>query len=354
MTAARLLTAALSLALCAGPVLAQEATPPSWMEQPRDWSATLKQDATALHAIIVDSHPGIYDAQNPGFRAKVDDSLALALRRAETTTDAGGWWWAMRGFVAAFDDGHVQMGLKDQTSGLPTRWPGFLTVYRGADQIIAARDESDAGTPPLGARLIDCDGTSAEQLATERIGAFRGRWFLESQHVQFGDWLFMNASNPWISDMRECRFESGGETKTWSLAWRPIASEDLSARRTALSRRGAGDFGLKTLADGGVWLSMPSFNGNPGSAPHAALTALLPELETRKAELRAAPFVVLDLRGNGGGSSHWSEHIAVTLWGEDWIRAHRLPPIEAIEWRVSDANLATIQSGRASCRERVL
>lgn len=339
----RVLTAALALSLLAAPAVAQETPAAGGMSAPRDWSATLRQDATSLHDTIVDSHPGIQDTRNPAFPGKVDAGLALALQRAETTRDAGGWWWAMRGFVASFDDGHVQIGLKE-SAGFPTRWPGFLTVYRGADQVVANRDDADANAPPLGARLIDCDGVSADQLAAERIGAFRGRWFLESQHVQFGDWLFMNASNPWIGEMRECRFESEGRTKTWTLNWRGIESADLTARRTGLSQGGAEDFGLTTLDDGAMWMSMPSFNGDPGSEPHTKLTAMLAEMTDKQDALRAAPYVVLDLRGNGGGSSHWSERVAVLLWGIDWVRANNLPPIEAIEWRASDANRAAIQS----------
>lgn len=339
---ARLLTAVVALGLMTAPALAQDG-PAAADATPRDWSQTLRQDATGLHAIIVDSHPGIHDTRNPEFRSKVDAGLALALQRAEATTDAGGWWWAMRAFVAGFDDGHMQIGMKDR-SGFPTRWPGFLTVYRGADQVVASRDEADLNAPPMGAKLIDCDGVSADRLAAERIGAFRGRWFLESQHVQFGDWLFMNASNPWISEMRECRFESDGRTRTWPLNWRGIEADDLRARRTALQNGGDLAFGFRTLADGAMWLSMPSFNGNPGSEAHTKLTAMLAEMEEKQAALRAAPYVVLDLRGNGGGSSHWSERMAVNLWGLDWVRAHNLPPIEAIEWRASDANLATIQS----------
>jgi hypothetical protein len=333
--------AALTLSLCAAPALAQQA--PAAPSAPRDWSATLREDATALHALILDSHPGAYDAQNPRFRAKVDAGLALALQRADTATDVGGWWWAMRGFVASFDDGHVQIGQKDQ-SGFPTRWPGFLTVYRDGEQVVVNRDEADANAPPLGARLIDCDGVSADRLAAERIGAFRGRWFLESQHIQFGDWLFMNASNPWISEMRECRFESEGQTRRWSLNWRSVESADLTARRTALAQRGAPEFGLTTLDDGAKWLSMPSFNGDPGGEAHARLTAMLEEMQADPEAFRTAPYIILDLRGNGGGSSHWSEHVAVLLWGIDWVRAHNLPPVEAIEWRASDDNRAAIQS----------
>jgi hypothetical protein len=333
--------------ILASPVMAQDATPPppgpGWMAAPRDWSATLRQDATALHGIIIDSHPGVHDSLNPEFRARVDAGLALALRRAESTTDAGGWWWAMRAFAAGFDDGHVQLGLT-QTGGFPTRWPGFLTIYRGADQVVAARDDADPAAPPLGARLLDCDGIPAPQLAEERIGAFRGRWFLESQHALWGDWLFMSASNPWIGEMASCRFESEGEAKAWTLNWRAIEPADLSARRARLVQRGGAGFSLATLDQGGVWMSMPSFNGDPSGDAHKALTPMMAEWAAKQAELRAAPFVVLDLRGNGGGSSHWSEEIAVTLWGRDWVDAHKPQPVEAIEWRASDENLAAIQS----------
>lgn len=345
MTARLLAASALALTLAALPAKAQEAPPaPALMTEPRDWSATLREDVTALHAIIMDSHPGPYDALNPGFRARTEAGLALALERAETTTDAGGWWWALRAYVASFDDGHVQMSLKDQSGGFPTRWPGFLTGYRGADQIVLTRDEADANTPPLGAKLIDCDGVPATELAEQRIGAFRGRWFLESQHVSLGDWEFMSASNPWIPEMRTCRFEADGQTRDWTLNWRPITSADLAPRRQAVSGRGDYRFGLTALDDGGLWLSTPSFNGNPGSDAHAALTPLMEELKARQAELRAAPYVVLDLRGNGGGSSHWSQLIAQALWGDDWMAAHDLPPIEAIEWRASEDNLKTLQS----------
>lgn len=339
LTAAALSLAALSPAQAQG----QEtpAAAPSMADQ-RDWSAALRQDATALHDIISDSHPGMHDPLNPGFRANVEEGLALALRRAETTTDAGGWWWALRAYVASFNDGHVQMGLKDGAFGFPTRWPGFLTVYRGGDQVVADRQEGDPAAPPLGARLVDCDGVGAETLAEQRIGQFRGRWFLEAQHAQLGDWMFMNASNPWITEMRECRFESDGRMRSYALNWRAIEAADLSARRTRLAQRAFPEFGFKTMDDGGLWLSMPSFNGQPGSEAYTALTAILEEARTRQDALRTAPFVVLDVRGNGGGSSHWSGDLATLMWGIGWRLAHNPPSSDAVEWRASDANIDVI------------
>ncbi|MBD3820316.1 MAG: peptidase S41 [Brevundimonas diminuta] len=256
----RMLAAGVACLAMAGAVQAQE-TPnaaPGPMEQPRDWSATLIQDATGLHAVMVDSHPGVHDPLNPGFRARLDQGLATALERAKTTTDRGGWWWAMRAYVASFEDGHVQIGLTQRDFGFPTRWPGFLTVYRGADQVVADRDESDAAAPPLGARLIDCDGVDAATLAEQRIGQFRGRWFLEAIKTRFGDWMFLS--------------------------------------------------------------------------------------EAKQDALRAAPYVVLDLRGNGGGSSHWSQLMAQVLWGDDWMAAHPEPAIEGVDWRASDGNIAEISA----------
>ena len=325
----------------AGAAQAQE--PPSpWMTEPRDWSATLAQDARALHAVVIDSHPGVYDAANPEFRARVDAGLAVALERAKTTTDGGGYWWAMRAFVASFEDGHLGIGLKPQ-GGLPARWPGFLTVYRGADQVVVERDETDAATPPTGARLIDCDGTAAEALAAERIGAFRGRWFLESQHASLGDWMFVSAANPWTQEMRECRFEVDGAPRAYALNWRPIAAAEIGERRTRAARRFTPETGLTRLDDGGVWISTPNFDGDPTSENHAALTALIERMTADQTALRAAPYVVLDLRGNGGGSSHWSAQMAIALWGEAWLVDHPEPAIESIDWRASDDNLATIQ-----------
>ena len=48
-----------------------------------------------------------------------------------------------------------------------------------------------------------------------------------------------------------------------------------------------------------------------------ALPALIARIRSERTALLAAPAVVLDLRGNGGGSSDWSRQMAVALWGED-------------------------------------
>lgn len=322
-----------------------EAQPiPSPAPVARNWAETLRSDATALHALIIDSHPGVHDALNPDFRARADAALAATLSRADATTDAGGWWWALRGLAASFDDGHVQVALTEQGAGFPTRWPGFLTAYRDDRQVVVAREGDLPSLPPPGARLLDCDGVPAGRLAEQRIGAFRGRWFLESQRAILGDWMFLSPSNPWIAEMTACRFEVEGETRQYALTWSPIDAEPLRAYRLALAARAPADFSLTRIEGGGAWISLPGFNGDPSSDAHRALTRIVSEMEAEREGLHTAPFVVLDLRGNGGGSSHWSREIAGIIWDEAWLDAHRPVPPDSIDWRASAGNLAAIQA----------
>ena len=81
----------------------------------------------------------------------------------------------------------------------------------------------------------------------------------------------------------------------------------------------------------------------PPRAPGAPLTALQAKVADQADDIRAAPAVVFDLRGNNGGSSAWIYALARTLWGEDHV-AFRQPQSTAVDWRASEANLATIES----------
>ena len=49
-------------------------------EPPRDWSATLRADATAFHDAIAANHPGPVNRLDPGFARRNDAGLALALK----------------------------------------------------------------------------------------------------------------------------------------------------------------------------------------------------------------------------------------------------------------------------------
>ncbi|MFT3996379.1 MAG: S41 family peptidase [Asticcacaulis sp.] len=306
-----------------------------------DWGARLEADTRAFHAAIMDSHPGPVDPLNPAFRANAEKGEALALRRAKTASTLGGWWWALRAYQAAFDDGHVQLYTVGDAVKLGNVWPGFLTVWKGADQVVAAREDGRSDTPPLGAKLVSCDGVKGEALAAQRVGAFRGRWFLEAQRVNYGDLLFVISDNPYLKPLKTCRFSTSEGVKAYHLTWSALSSEDLGKYRNTARPRGQFRFGLRD-ADGALWLSTPGFNGNTQSGDYKELTAILAALKADPARVQKASRIVLDLRGNGGGSSQWSYEIAREIWGEAWVRAHAPKGADAVDWRPSEANIASI------------
>jgi hypothetical protein len=305
-----------------------------------DYGALLTQDATALRDAFLDSHPGPVDPLNPGFRKRLDAAYARAMDRARSAHTYGGYWWAMREFIASFDDGHVGIGTTDKSPPLKAAWPGFLTRFDGGRQVVATRLD-EAAAPALGAELVSCDGRPAARLAEDNVGHFRGRWFLASQRAQHGARLFLDVENPWIKRPQTCIFAEGGHRRTYALRWRPLSDDDVGKRLSDASAAYRAPIESHAFGDGAVWISAGSFNGDPASDASRQLTALVAGLKADLPRLRAARIIVLDVRGNGGGSSEWPRKLGGLVWGESWVTAHSKDDSQ-VDWRVSDANIDTL------------
>ena len=322
---------------------AQEPVPP-----PTDWGRALAEDARAFHDAVAENHAGPADAANPGFADLLEDGLTLALSRAETADSYAHWYYALGEYEAAFDDGHL--GLTDWRSmghRWVLQWPGFMTGLRDAEggerhEVVFVRDEAG---PPLGAVLVQCDGRPAEALAAEILGRTAGRWNLKSQRSRHAANLFVDQMNPYVRRPESCEFQVEGASRTYDLAWRPL-SEAVRDEGHAAARppRHFAPVEMRGFA-GGVWISLGHFESDPSSERGRALTALVDEVQARTDEIRAAPVVVFDLRGNNGGSSLWSSRITRILWGDARVDALG-PRSEGVDWRVSPGNLAVIEHYR--------
>lgn len=308
----------------------------------RDWGATLAADARALHTTYRDSHPGAVDPENPGFVEALDRGLAVTLERAKTALSWPDYWWAMREYVAGFNDGHVFINTTADAPSLPVGWPGFLTRSEKDVPVVATREDG-ADAPPLGARLVSCDGEPADRLTGETVGRFRGLWTLASQRETHGWRLFLDAGNPYARRPETCRFAHEGGEREYRLVWRPLAQPELERRLPAVSAAFRAPVERRTFGDAGLWISAGTFSGDLSFEPGKALEALVGGLEKDPAAIAAARVIVLDVRGNGGGSSRWGDRIAATIWGERNAAAAK-PRSAAVDWRVSAANIAEMQA----------
>lgn len=305
-----------------------------------NWASSLRTDVHALHEDIAVNHPGAVDHLNARFSAINDAALALALQRSDTITDYAGYRFAMQAYVATFDDGHLDTRAAEGAPSLDAFWPGFLTGFDASDrQVVMTRE--DSAPIPLGAQLQSCDGLPAARLALENIGAFTGRWFLASQRALRGGRMLVDYGNPFVIRPSRCIFLVEGKRAIVDLKWRSISAEALASRLTAVSPRAHDQIGARHLKDGTYWLSLSGFDGAPQGTDAKALTALIATMSEWRAAIGTARRIVLDLRGNNGGSSAWARVIAEILWGEELVAA--LPDDSYVEWRPSTANVAALQ-----------
>jgi hypothetical protein len=305
-----------------------------------NWAELLRQDAQAFHDDIAANHPGSSNDLDPGFAARNDRALARALRWAPKVTDAAGYRAAMDAYAASFDDGHLATAPTDAFPAIEGRWPGFLTGY-GADRRYRVATRADDAAVPIGAALVSCDGVAAGRLAEERVGTFAGRWMLASRRALLARNLFLDRGNPFVARPRACRFAWNGATHEVALSWRALPADEAATRIAAVGGRAREAIGQRTLADGTRWLSLSGFNSDPSGPDFKALVPLIAALKADRTALARAPRIVLDLRGNNGGSSDWSRQIAAVLWGEAAVRGAE-GHSEAVEWRVSPATIRAI------------
>ncbi|QKW56749.1 hypothetical protein [Stenotrophomonas sp. NA06056] len=315
--------------------------------QDETWSVRLSGDLAAIDAALRDSHPGMFDARNPGFVPQLDAALAQARSRAAKVDSHAGYWWTLKGYAATFNDGHVSLNAMAGAPQLAIRWPGFLTGFDGDAQIVMTAEEGVA-LPPLGATLASCDGVDAQVLARQRVGDFSGRWNLQASRIHAGGEVLLDQGNPFIATPRMCTFLVQGRMVDYPLVWKPIDAAALAPRLADTRRSFRPANGMRRMPGGGYWITTSSFNADPTKSNFKELTRLLQTLAGQSDALRQAPVVVLDVRGNSGGASQWSLELARLVWGRE--RVDTIGDHTWVEWRASKANLAQLQAFQATLK----
>jgi Peptidase family S41 len=300
---------------------------------PVDWSARLVEDAQAIHEGIALNTPGPVDRWQPGFNALSDAALALVRQRAARVHDEAGYVAALDAQIASYNDGHVELVL--DLPPLPARWPGFLVGERGDGvwRVLTRAADAPVGT---GAVLRACDGVPAAALAERNVAPFVGRWQLATARIFRGGRLLLDRGNPFIARPVDCVFDEAGLELSVHLHWRDLPASEIDRRLAETAPRAHPPIGSHVLADGTRWFNLSHFEADPGTPVGRALVALIAQMTRDRAAIRAAPAVVLDLRGNDGGSSDWSDQIAAAF---DRSGASILT-----EWRVSPANQALLDA----------
>jgi hypothetical protein len=162
-------------------------------------------------------------------------------------------------------------------------------------------------------------------------------WNIAAQRKRNSWRLLVDDGDPFVAVPKRCTFaDESGARFDHVLNWRAISASELSAPMRVAIGRPTAEVSLSAFADG-WWIRLGTLRDEA--------RPVVEDVARRSAELRAGRFVVVDVRGNGGGSSVYAERIAETLYGEQRT-ASALKRIaagpEAATWRASAGNLETL------------
>lgn len=285
------------------------------------WRRLAAADVEAMHSTIVAVHPLMVDPETQDFPARVEAAYRIAMERANAARDFADWRIATQGFIESFRDGHVIFRLEAVPSRV--RWPGFLVEGRESGYL-AHRPQSLAGGTaaiPDGARLIGCDGASIEDQIISRLDGIEADMTKKPERLRQAYRYLLDYRMEGPGPVLSCRIVTADGMTDVTLEWQAIAWAQLAPRLGAVNREVERPIGARKLTSGVRWVELGSF-GDP-----SLLEPLVAELEADTGSLRSAPAIVIDLRGNRGGSSHWGYRLAAAIWGEAAV-GHRLANAE--------------------------
>ena len=342
----RILFVAFAMTVAAAAAVAQV---PSWgvdaFQAPADprWRPIAEQDVEAAYRLLRDNHPGAApELHDLAFQQRLSNAHTLALKRARAVTSYQGYLFVLAGLATDMGDKHI-WSRPTFVVNLP-RWAGII-VSKRADAWIVTDTEPGQSTV-LGASLISCDGEAVQDLARKNIGGFRAVWGVGAQQIQNAPWLLIDEGNPFITRPKACVFEHNSQRETVTLDWVRIKRENLLPRVKKGIGAGAAGYGVRQVGKG-YWIALQDLFTDKARG-------VVKSVEEQKMALREAPYVVLDLRGNGGGSSVMGRQIAASLLGAAAADERLGPATEAAcggpdgSWRASEGNIKQLEFVQAS------
>jgi hypothetical protein len=298
----RLIAGAL-IAFCCASALADSPT----LTVDLAWRFLTRSDLEAAYTLLKDNHPAaLTEVGDRSFASRLDAAYSKALQRSTTVASLAGYAATMAEFAHGLGDAHIQSGMTAQPRAVD--WPGFVVEKRGKEWLVGNDDPAVTGSALAGAVILNCDGRTPQELAGE-ILPFHANIGVESNVIVNAGWLLIDDGNPFLTRPAKCSFSQGGAQLTLPLNWTRIAYERLRSKYWKPAYGDAG-FQVRPVGDG-YWIGLRSLS----ASAQAVIDATVAKIET----IRAARYVLLDLRGNGGGDDAYGRALADVLYGKGTV-----------------------------------
>ncbi|MCC6243287.1 MAG: hypothetical protein IT353_10625 [Gemmatimonadaceae bacterium] len=323
---------------------------------PDAWRAAAVRDVDGVSAALLSQSPiGITPASRPIQRV-MDAGLRVARLRAAKVRDRAGYYATLSTLSLNLGDPHAAVYFqRNYGIGLAIPevwWAGFrVRMMRDSATVFYVAD-ADSAQWHVGDVIVDCGGISLDSLVSLNVLPFRAAETAAQARTRRAviPQLFMDQENSFIQRPASCRRRGrDGIEQVLSLNWRARTDAEARAISAASSSQVVTatpnatttlpSFGLTWVTPTIAWIRLPSFNGD--SATTARITALASIMRAQSTALRAAQRIVLDVRGNSGGSSFNGDRVVDAIWTADESRQFgaQLETLQ-IGWRATQENLA--------------
>lgn len=298
---------AATTATAPGPAEAEEASPSATSAlSATEWRKRAQIDLAAFADALRENY--IYAAypDPAGWRAWFDRTLATVENELPLVHDKAGYEAVLRHLAAAFNDAHVYISF-DPSTPVPSKWPGFLArLDNDAYRITASRQTNI----PDGAQLTACDGKPMSwwiaTIAQQEIGLPDT---LEKSRNDAALRLFVDRGSPLRPRPSQCTIDG----KPVALDWTPAPLNEINPISRSWRGGRTPEVSTRLVGNDGAWVKLGYFfpsDAAQAKAFHAAIDAA-PALRDKR-------FIVLDVRGNGGGPYNWFMAYLRGLYGQPY------------------------------------
>lgn len=306
-----------------------------------EWQAAARADLDAVHKLILTAHPGSIDEFNPGFKAWVEQGYREALQLVPRVNSYDSMMSAVRYYVSGFRDGHL-LYSDNARRDYPMLVNGWRLRRQESGYVVDAHLKGwPAPLPPMGARLLQCDGRAPDAILAGDVAPYLDR----RTTGRMVEYLPGALTQPALPDLKlkRCQFRSAdGAVMDMPITYQNVTTQryfkewENAPQAGPQPRRRSNQFSFQ---DGVLWVSAASFSTLPSKPQIADFDTMLAEL----GKLEGVRLMVFDVRGNGGGSSAIGDKIFTAATGGldyDKQDLDKLPRTYA-QWRVSDVLLET-------------
>lgn len=281
------------------------------------WRLLTQADVAAACENVQGIHPGMRDPLTPGFAAATQAACERATAEAAQADSYADWRETLLALITSFRDGHLNLSMAVEP--VRVRWPGFLIDGRSDGYVVrypAGLPVAD-NAPPEGARFMGCDGVAAEDLLQSRLDGRSADLSKAPERLRQAYRLFVDyGAGP--APFARCAFQTAAGEQAVDMAWKDVSLTALNPALAPFTRRVTRPIGMEWLSDGGVWIALGNVRDE------GRLKTLEAEMMAAQSRLRAAPYVVFDVRGGAGGNSMWGGKLASILWGAEAVEGRRL------------------------------